>query len=266
MEQSTMSKQEVKTNTKISVAVKPRIKEDNASSRSVHSVHSARSNASSSSTTSKPTVKKRAIPVKPPKPTVKTVKAVAKPKAKPPVSKVLEIQTSTREAIQKRMVELLETHDGQTLIPKEIILALEQAFHENVISWAQEKGITEVFDTRLENQYMQRLDLVIQHLHPDSNVGNTYLRPKLLSGELKPEDIAAMRNESDMNPYHWRCAQQKAVEARQISHGRQMALSDLIPCGKCSGPTQTDEKQTRGGDEAMTVFVFCPKCKISFAV
>jgi len=205
---------------------------------------------SNSSTNSKVSVK---TPLKVPKPKIKT-------------NTVIDLQPELRKKTQTCLVKLLETHADAPLIPKQVILDLEQAFYESVISWAHEKGITEAFDTRLESSYNCRLDRLIQHLHPQSNVNNTYLRPRLLNGELSPEDIAAMHNESDMNPYHWRCAQQKAVEARQISHGRQAALSDLIPCGKCGGPTAMDEQQTRGGDEAMTVFVFCPKCKISFVV
>jgi DNA-directed RNA polymerase subunit M/transcription elongation factor TFIIS len=173
----------------------------------------------------------------------------------------ISIDGEYRKHVKSRLEKLLSSH-----IPMELLIQLEEEIHKVVVMNAKEKGITDNSNKKFNDLYKMYISRIINHLHPESQIKNTYLLPKLLSGEITPKEIAEMRNESEMNPYHWRCAQQKAVEALKISHGIQSALSDLIPCGKCGGKTAYEEKQTRSCDEAMTVKVYCPNCNIKFVV
>ena len=171
----------------------------------------------------------------------------------------LKVSLNERKMVTDKLVKILGNH-----IPDNLIKELENEVHNNIVSWAYETGISDSYDTRLLNTYKYRLNLILQHLHPDTQVKNTYLHPKLLSGELTPKNIAEMQNESDMNPLHWRCTRQKTIEAKQISHGEQRSLCDLIKCGKCGGNTEFTEKQASSGDEPMTVRVNCPRCNKTF--
>lgn len=163
---------------------------------------------------------------------------------------VVQKRLSIRDQHLSRMHKMLDSYLNENIVNE-----LESCVYENL------KGHKD-----FESRYKQKISLLIQHLYPHSLVGNTYLGPKLLSGEFTPKHVAEIKTEADLNPHFWRCAQLKAVEAKQIAHGAQRALSDLMPCGKCGGKTEHIEMQTRSCDEAMTVKVFCPKCKIRFTV
>lgn len=153
----------------------------------------------------------------------------------------------------------------QPFLPDDLANQLEHYIHEHTVNTCSMLGVTNSSDARLIYNYTKRLSITYQHLNPNGRIGNNYLLPALKSGQISVMDIAQM-DESEMNPKAWLCAQRKATEARQISHGAQKSLTSLIRCGKCGSKTEYEEKQTRSSDEAMTVSVSCPNCGNKFRV
>jgi DNA-directed RNA polymerase subunit M/transcription elongation factor TFIIS len=158
---------------------------------------------------------------------------------------VIKTKASARDLYREKMHQALDNY-----LPAALLDDLERLVYEN----------------NSDDMAQRKMSILFHHLDPTSTVGNTYLTPKLASGELTVSAIAAFKSENDLNPNQGRYARRSMIEAQQIAHGVQRALSDLIKCRKCGGNTEYIEKQTRSCDEAMTVIAHCPKCKIKFTV
>lgn len=166
----------------------------------------------------------------------------------------MQVPQSVRDKITEVFINKLSD-----LLSEETLREIESYVERETVLQAQNKGIINSNDPKLLYQYRQRMNILYQHLDINGRLKNKYLLPAIKSGKIPIRDLATM-NEADMNPKHWKCAQQKAAEALQISHGEQASLTSLILCGKCGSKTKYTESQTRSSDEAMTVSVECPNC------
>ena len=86
---------------------------------------------------------------------------------------------------------------------------------------------------------------------------NPVFRNKILSGEIKPENVGQMTPE-EMFPEHYLAAKKRAAELQgKESEG----VKGMFICSKCkSDKTTYHQMQTRSADEPMTTFVLCTNC------
>jgi DNA-directed RNA polymerase subunit M/transcription elongation factor TFIIS len=109
--------------------------------------------------------------------------------------------------------------------------------------------------------YLAKARSVFANLNDESYIGNTNLIERLKDGEFQPHDIANMEREN-IFPEKWRAILE--AEDRKLKsayENTQTAMSDQITCGKCKKKKVSYyELQTRGGDEATSIFYTCLVC------
>lgn len=116
-------------------------------------------------------------------------------------------------------------------------------------------------DTSDEN-YEHKLKQLVINLNPNSYIKNTYLCPKVLSGEITPETLLIMEP-IELFPEKWvkTLEENKELLKKQVEGSKSRATTDMFFCGKCKKRETTYyEQQTRSSDEPMTKFIKCANC------
>ena len=116
-----------------------------------------------------------------------------------------------------------------------------------------------------ESSYISKLMTVVKNLDPSSSVGNTYLLPRVKSGDISLASVPAM-SPGEMFPDRWKDQLKKTVaEAQQAAVGELVATTNVIKC-RCGSAVSYKEMQMRSADEAMTLIVKCPACGKKFNI
>ena len=95
---------------------------------------------------------------------------------------------------------------------------------------------------------------------------NAKLRADLLEGQLAPEVFATLREQELANPEQRRKREEEFLERNKSKDLNELAkalssTSTLFPCPRCGARDCTwVQRQTRSGDEPMTVCCTCNKC------
>ncbi len=113
-----------------------------------------------------------------------------------------------------------------------------------------------------DENYEHKLKQLVLNLNPNSYIKNTYLAPKVLSGEITPQQLIIM-SPVELFPEKW----EKTIEAnkellkKQVEGSKSRATTDMFFCSKCKKrETSYYEQQTRSSDEPMTKFIKCVNC------
>jgi DNA-directed RNA polymerase subunit M/transcription elongation factor TFIIS len=120
---------------------------------------------------------------------------------------------------------------------------------------------------RLVSIYAEKARSVVSNLMPTTYINNPNLLKRLIEGEFKPHELAYMKPEN-VYPDVWREVSENYIKKTEHSYeNRSMAMTDLFKCMKCKkNQCSYTELQTRGGDEAMTIFVRCVNCGNSWKI
>jgi transcription elongation factor S-II len=123
-----------------------------------------------------------------------------------------------------------------------------------------EKAIYDIYTFKLdENEYEQKARQLAINIDTKSYVKNTYLRPKILSGDISPQELVNL-SPQDLFPEKWEqtILENQALLKKQVEGSKARATTDMFVCPKCKKrETSYYEQQTRGSDEPMTKFITC---------
>lgn len=120
------------------------------------------------------------------------------------------------------------------------------------LSWASEHFM---------EAYLAKARSVFANMYSDSYIKNVSLMERLKDAEFFPHEIASMSREH-VFPERWREIRERQDRVLQSAYeNTEVAMSDQITCGKCKKrKVSYYEKQTRGADEAGTIFYTCLVC------
>lgn len=154
-----------------------------------------------------------------------------------------------RERVREKFIKLL---DEQTLLGSQC----EQQLHSKLIHTLK----TDFPDKSFRREYLATAYNLLGNLDPEGHVGNSYLRPKLLSGEVTPVELVNMSDEQ-LYPIKWQQIKDKRLIEIKNKNEMNVATTDLYKCGKCGKRECTYfQLQTRSQDEPMTTFITCVNC------
>ena len=108
--------------------------------------------------------------------------------------------------------------------------------------------------------YMDICYNLLGNLNPEGSINNTYLRSKVLNGEIKIYDLVRMKN-NELFPEKWQQIKQKRLNEIKDENNMYQATTDLYKCSKCKKRKCTFyQMQTRSCDEPITTFITCVNC------
>ena len=113
-----------------------------------------------------------------------------------------------------------------------------------------------------DENYEHKLKQLVLNLNPNSYIKNTYLLPRVISGEITPEKLLIMAP-VDLFPDKWAetIEANKELLKKQVEGSKSRATTDMFFCVKCKKrETSYYEQQTRSSDEPMTKFIKCVNC------
>lgn len=116
------------------------------------------------------------------------------------------------------------------------------------------------------DSYRDKAVHLLSNLDPTC-IKNTYLRPRVLRGEIKCEDLVSMRS-IELFPEHWtQLEKEREAIIDQVFESPKGITTDLFICYKCSRKHKKEirectyyTQQTRSADEPETIFVTCTRC------
>lgn len=112
------------------------------------------------------------------------------------------------------------------------------------------------------NQYEYKCKHLVLNLNPNSYIKNTYLKPKVMNGEITVEQLVEMSH-VEINPQVWEgvIKENKEQLEKQVNSMKMRGTCKLFWCPRCKkNDTTYFEKQIRGLDEPMTKFILCIHC------
>ena len=139
---------------------------------------------------------------------------------------------------------------------------IEIGIYNSTIDFASANRIPLSWHSDVFNEvYYAKARCVFANLNSESYIANSALIERLKDGEFYPHDIASMTREH-MYPENWRAIREAEDRRLQSAYEiTQVAMSDQITCGNCKKKKVSYyELQTRGGDEAMSIFYTCLVC------
>jgi len=109
-------------------------------------------------------------------------------------------------------------------------------------------------------EYLGAAHNLLENLDPEGSVGNTYLHPLVISGQIKPDALVRL-SDHDLYPPKWQEIKDRRLKEIKTENEMKQATSDLYKCGKC-GKRETTfyQLQTRSMDEPTTSFINCTNC------
>jgi transcription elongation factor S-II len=126
-----------------------------------------------------------------------------------------------------------------------------------------ETNIYEIYILNNNNvAYEAKCRQIVLNLDPSSYIKNSYLLPKVISGEIKGESLVHL-SPQELFPERWEKTIQENNELlkKQVEGSKARATTDMFLCGKCKKRECTYyEQQTRSADEPMTKFISCVNC------
>lgn len=139
-----------------------------------------------------------------------------------------------------------------------IVAELERGCYNAAIEESETAGTYCNFDNpAFVSRYSLICDRVGSHLDASSSIGQTDLLTKIISGEIKPVDVAKLKSVE-----LWPIA--SAAIREDLEHRSRQSItpktSTRYRCKMCGGTeTSVREYQSRAGDEASTTSIMCIK-------
>jgi len=141
---------------------------------------------------------------------------------------------------------------------------IENHIYLNCLKLSEKYHISPTWNnSRFVNLYIERSKSIVLNLDPESYIKNYYLLPKVLGGDIIPEQLVEFKPQK-LNPAKWQKHVDRLAHEAQVASSNQADqghTSDLFKCGKCKQSKVTYfQLQTRGADEPMTTFITCTNC------
>lgn len=113
---------------------------------------------------------------------------------------------------------------------------------------------------KFRQEYLSLAYNLLQNLNPEGTVGNEYLYPKVVSGDITPEQLPTLTDQ-ELYPPKWQKIKDKRLREIKVENEQKIATTDIYKCGKC-GKRETTfyQLQTRSMDEPTTSFINCVNC------
>jgi len=151
----------------------------------------------------------------------------------------------------------------QKLVPETVSVShIETGIYNRSIRDADERGIVKKWENaHFRNLYESCARSIYVNLDPEGYVGNKGLMNRVVSGEIKPYELAFMRPE-EIFPERWQPLLERKSKMDEYKYTKRTEIAtDLFRCGKCKERKCTFyQLQTRSADEPMTTFVTCINC------
>lgn len=155
-----------------------------------------------------------------------------------------KMRRDVRERIRKRIYEKIERNKiTPTLNVQDVVVELEEAFYR-------------------ESKYRNKVSDFLKVLN-SPNKDDLRIAERLLSGDLKPEQVARFTSDDYMTAAEREKNQQYREEAfnESVVFKPAPVQSELFECRKCGSKNVSYyQLQTRSADEPMTNFCTCQSC------
>jgi len=158
---------------------------------------------------------------------------------------------SFRENVRLKIAIVMKI-ENNIIIPTNI----EKGIFNYVIEEATTKKIIKKWDNRIFVQlYIDRLRSIY------INLKNTSLVDKIISGEIKSQNVAFMTHQEFIPEIWSKILEQKIKRDASKFTENVEASTDVYICGRCKSRKCTYESvQIRSADESTTIFVNCLSC------
>lgn len=155
--------------------------------------------------------------------------------------------TEDRQRIEQKFVNLLDSDVGSQC---------EEALYSKL---CHQLG-RDFPDKTFRREYLATAFNILQNLDPEGIVGNTYLLPKVQSGDISPQQLVTL-SDQELYPPKWQKVKDQRLKEIKDQNDMKLTTTDLYKCGKC-GKRETTfyQLQTRSMDEPTTSFINCVNC------
>ena len=158
-----------------------------------------------------------------------------------------EPKQGDRARIRDKFIALLDSNVGSKCEKALYVLMLE-------------KTGKDFPDSGFKRDYLMMAHNLLENLDSESDIGNEYLKPRVMSGEIAPESLVVMTDQ-ELYPPKWEKIKDRRLEEIAAENAQKTGTTDLYKCGKC-GKRETTfyQLQTRSMDEPTTSFINCVNC------
>ena len=165
---------------------------------------------------------------------------------------------STADPLRNKHVFILDTELNNEKLSRRI----EQQLYNASIRSAKLRYIKRTWDNPIfRSLYVSSIKSFYSNIYTNSYVKNPHFKDKILSGEIKIEQLSEL-SVYDIYPENWAELLDKKIKRDKLKYEmKPKAMTDQYKCRKCSGRSCSYyEVQTRSADEPMTQFITCLDC------
>ena len=165
---------------------------------------------------------------------------------------------STNDPCRNKHVLILNKELKNEALSRDI----EKQLYNSSIRVAKSRYIKRIWDNLIFKQlYTSKIRSFYSNIAEDSYVKNPYFKQKIVSGEIKIEQISEL-SVYDIYPENWAELLDKKIQRDKLKYEmKPKAMTDQYKCRKCSSRSCSYyEVQTRSADEPMTQFITCLDC------
>lgn len=114
---------------------------------------------------------------------------------------------------------------------------------------------------KFKQEYLEVAFNLIENLDPEGCVGNSYLLPRVMKGDIDVDNLAYMSNQELFPPKWDEIVKKRLEEIKHENEENEAVTTDMFKCGNCKQrKCQYYQMQTRSSDEPMTCFITCMNC------
>ena len=166
--------------------------------------------------------------------------------------------TSNKDEFRSKHVEILNKEFNDESLSRNV----EKYLYNATIVVAKEKCMIRRWDNVIFKElYISKIRSFYSNICKTSYIQNPDFKDKLISGEIKPKDIAKL-SVYEIYPDNWAELLDKKTKRDKLKYEmKPQAMTDQFKCRKCgSRSCSYYEVQTRSADEPMTQFISCLDC------
>jgi transcription elongation factor S-II len=148
-----------------------------------------------------------------------------------------------------------------------LILNLERGIFNSSITQYNENSIfnEKTWNDVFKAVYLNKALSIYLNLNPSSDLKNTNLLVKLLTGEISEFELCNLQAK-ELHPERWienmkHCGLLNTEQQTVQNISLEERPDGILKCGKCkSWKTEYTERQTRSADEPTSKFCYCHNC------
>jgi transcription elongation factor S-II len=169
-----------------------------------------------------------------------------------------------RQKVYDRFFALFEKYTGNDTLfnTEQAVTNIERSIfnHALVMYRMLDHEKNKIWDNKFKYLYVNRAVSVYSNLDPTSSVKNDKLIHKVLSGQIRPQDLGNM-SYTELFPEKYIGYELLVDKATDLKASEEVENDGIFKCNKCkSYKTTYYQLQTRSADEPLTTFVTCHNC------